>query len=71
MFAVRMHQRAPEVCGNKTCTDMNALENAVLERVQAYVADYFDPEKKLPFREQDDPIRQRACKKRDELKQLK
>ena len=27
---------------------MNALENAVLERIRAYVADYFDPEK-LPF----------------------
>ena len=41
----RMHQRAPEVCGNKTCTDMDALENAVLERIRAYAADYFDPEK--------------------------
>lgn len=66
----RMHQRAPEVCGNKTCTDMDALENAVLERIRAYTADYFDPEK-VPLPEQDDPIRQREQAMRDELKRLK
>ena len=66
----RMHQRAPEVCGNKTCTDMNALENAVLERIRAYVADYFEPEK-VTLPEQDDPIQQREHAKRDELKRLK
>ena len=66
----RMHQRAPEVCGNKTCTDMNALENAVLERIRAYVTDYFDPEK-VTLPEQDDPIQQREHAKRDELKRLK
>ena len=66
----RMHQRAPEVCGNKTCTEMNALENAVLERIRAYAADYFDPEK-VTFPEQDDPIQQREQAKRDELKRLK
>ena len=66
----RMHQRAPEVCGNKTCTDMNELENVVLERIRAYVADYFDPEK-VTLPEQDDPIQQREHAKRDELKRLK
>ena len=66
----RMHQRAPEVCGNKTCTEMDALENAVLERIRAYVADYFDPEK-VTLPEQDDPIRQREQVRRDELKRLK
>ena len=66
----RTHQRAPKVCGNKTCTDMNALENAVLERVRAYAADYFDPEK-VALPEQDDPIRQREQARRDELKRLK
>lgn len=66
----RMHQRAPEVCGNKTCTEMNALENAVLERIRAYVADYFDPEK-VALPEQDDPIQQREQARRDELKRLK
>ena len=66
----RMHQRAPEVCGNKTCTDMSALENAVLERIRAYAADYFDPEK-VTLPEQDDPIRQREQARRDELKRLK
>lgn len=66
----RMHQRAPEVCGNKTCTDMDALENAVLERIRAYAADYFDPEK-VPLPEQDDPIRRREQARRDELKRLK
>ena len=66
----RMHQRAPEVCGNKTCTDMDALENAVLERIRAYAAVYFDPEK-VTLPEQDDPIRQREQARRDELKRLK
>ncbi len=66
----RMHQRAPEVCGNKTCTEMNALENAVLERIRAYAADYFDPEK-VTLPEQDDPIQQREQARRDELKRLK
>ena len=66
----RMHQRAPEVCGNKTCTDMDALENAVLERIRAYAAAYFDPEK-VPLPEQDDPIRRREQARRDELKRLK
>ena len=66
----RMHQRAPEVCGNRTCTDMDALENAVLERIRAYAADYFDPEK-VTLPEQDDPIRQREQARRDELKRLK
>lgn len=49
---------------------MNALENAVLERIRAYVADYFDPEK-VTLPEQDDPIQQREHAKRDELKRLK
>jgi site-specific DNA recombinase len=66
----RMHQRAPEVCGNKTCTEMDALENAVLERIRAYAADYFDPEK-VTLPEQDDPIQQREQARRDELKRLK
>ena len=66
----RMHQRAPEVCGNRTCTDMDALENAVLERIRVYAADYFDPEK-VTLPEQDDPIRQREQARRDELKRLK
>lgn len=65
-----MHQRAPEVCGNRTCTDMDALENAVLERIRAYAADYFDPEK-VTLPEQDDPIRQREQARCDELKRLK
>ena len=66
----RMHQRAPEVCGNRTCTDMDALENAVLERIRVYAADYFDPEK-VALPEQDDPIRQREQARRDEQKRLK
>ena len=49
---------------------MDALENAVLERIRAYAADYFDPEK-VPLPEQDDPIRQREQARRDELKRLK
>ena len=66
----RMHQRAPEQCRNKTCTNLNDLQELVLERIRVYVADYFDPEKAtLP--EQDDPIRQREQAKRDELKRLK
>ena len=66
----RMHQRAPEQCSNKTCTNLNDLQELVLERIRVYVADYFDPEKAtLP--EQDDPIQQREHAKRDELKRLK
>lgn len=44
-----MHQRAPEQCSNKTCTNLNDLQELVLERIRVYVADYFDPEK-LPCR---------------------
>ena len=66
----RMHQRAPEVCGNKTCTNLNDLQELVLERIRVYVADYFDPEK-VTLPEQDDPIQQREHAKRDELKRLK
>ena len=66
----RMHQRAPEICGNKTCTDMADLQNMVLQRIRAYVADYFEPEKvKLP--EQDDPVRQRNQAMREELRKLR
>lgn len=65
----RMHQRAPERCSNKTCTDLNALENIVRERIREYAEVYVDPEKvELPQR--DDPVRQRAQAKRSELKRL-
>ena len=65
----RMHQRAPEVCGNKTCTNLTDLQNVVLQRIRAYVSDWFDPEKvKLP--EQDDPVRQRNQAMREELRKL-
>ena len=65
----RMHQRAPERCSNKTCTDLNALENTVRERIREYAEGYVDPEKvELPRR--DDPVRQRAQAKRSELKRL-
>ena len=65
----RMHQRAPERCSNKTCTDLNALENTVRERIREYAEVYVDPEKvELPQR--DDPVRQRAQAKRSELKRL-
>ena len=66
----RMHQRAPEQCSNKTCTNLNDLQELVLERIRVYVADYFDPEK-VALPEQDDPIQQREHAKRDELKRLK
>ena len=66
----RMHQRAPEVCGNKTCTNLTDLQNVVLQRIRAYVSDWFDPEKvKLP--EQDDPVRQRNQAMREELRKLR
>ena len=66
----RMHQRAPEVCGNKTCTNLTDLQNVVLQRIRAYVSDWFDPEKvKLP--EQDDPVRQRNQAMREELCKLR
>lgn len=66
----RMHQRAPEQCGNKTCTNLTDLQNVVLQRIRAYVSDWFDPEKvKLP--EQDDPVRQRNQAMREELRKLR
>ena len=65
----RMHQRAPEVCANKTCTDLNALENAVLERIRAYAAAYFAPEK-VVLPESNASARQEQTR-RDALKRLK
>lgn len=66
----RMHQRAPERCSNKTCTDLNALEETVLQRIRAYVEDYFDPQKvDLPQRY--DPAQKREQAKRAELRRLK
>ena len=66
----RMHQRAPEQCGNKTCTNLTDLQNVVLQRIRVYVSDWFDPEKvKLP--EQDDPVRQRNQAMREELRKLR
>ena len=66
----RMHQRAPKRCGNKTCTNLDDLQELVLRRIREYAAEYFDPEKvELPRR--DDRVRQRAQAKRSELKWLK
>ena len=66
----RMHQRAPKRCGNKTCTNLDDLQELVLRRIREYAAEYFDPEKvELPRRE--DPVRQRAQAQRSELKRLK
>ncbi len=66
----RMHQRAPERCGNKTCTNLDDLQELVLRRIREYVEDYFDPEKvELP--EQGDPVWQREQAERSELKRLK
>ena len=65
----RMHQRAPKRCGNKTCTNLDDLQELVLRRIREYAEEYFDPEKvELPRR--DDPIQQREHAKRDELKRL-
>ena len=64
----RMHQRDPGRCGNRTCTNLNDLQELVLRRIREYAEDYFDPEKvELPRR--DDPVRQQA--QRSELKRLK
>ena len=66
----RMHQRAPKRCGNKTCTNLDDLQELVLQRIREYAQEYFDPEKmKLPRR--DDPVRQWEQAKRSELKRLK
>ena len=66
----RMHQRAPERCSNKTCTDLNALEETVLQRIRAYVEDYFDPQK-VDLPQRDDPAQKREQAKRAELRRLK
>ncbi len=66
----RMHQRAPKRCGNKTCTNLDDLQELVLWRIREYAAEYFDPEKvELPRR--NDPVRQREQAQRSELKRLK
>ena len=64
-----MHQRAPKRCGNKTCTNLDDLQELVLRRIREYAEEYFDPEKvELPRR--DDSVRQREQAKRSELKRL-
>lgn len=66
----RMHQRAPKRCGNKTCTNLDDLQELVLRRIREYAAEYFDPEKvELPRR--DDPVRQRNQAMREELRKLR
>ena len=66
----RMHQRAPKRCGNKTCTNLDDLQELVLRRIREYAAEYFDPEKvERPRR--DDPVQQRERAQRSELKRLK
>ena len=66
----RMHQRAPKRCGNKTCTNLDDLQELVLQRIREYAEEYFDPEKmELPRR--DDPVRQWEQAKHSELKRLK
>ena len=66
----RMHQRAPERCGNKTCTDMSALEGMVLERIRTYAADWSAPGK-MELPEPEDPAIQRQQAKDSELRRLK
>mgnify|MGYP004538423439 FL=1 len=66
----RMHQRAPERCGNKTCTNLDDLQELVLRRIREYVEDYFDPET-MELPEQGGPVRQREQAERSELKRLK
>ena len=66
----RMHQRAPKRCGNKTCTNLDDLQELVLRHIREYAAKYFDPEKvELPRR--DDPVRQRNQAMREELRKLR
>ena len=65
----RMHQRAPEVCGNKTCTDMNALR-MLCWNVSGRMWQIILTLKKLPFQNR---MTQSSSEhaKRDELKRLK
>ena len=65
----RMHQRAPERCANKTCTNLDDLQELVLRRIREYAAEYFDPEK-VELSRRDDPMQQRAQAKHSELKRL-
>lgn len=66
----RIHQRAPERCCNKTCTDMSVLEDMVLERIRAYEADWFDPEK-MELPEPENCFCQREETRSSELRRLK
>ena len=65
----RMHQRAPEVCGNRTCTNLTELQNVVLGRIRAYAADWFDPEP-MELPRQADAARQRAQALQEERRTL-
>lgn len=64
----RLHQRAPDRCGNKTCTNLDDLEEAILQRIRRYRAAWFEPEKmEFPPETDTDPIRA----KQEELRRLK
>lgn len=66
----RMHQRAPTRCSNQTCTDLNRLEDMVLQRIRSYVQAYFDPQKvKLP--RQENRARKKEQVMHEELRRLK
>lgn len=66
----RMHQRVPTRCKNKTCTDLNRLNDMVLQRIHSYVQAYFDPQK-MELPRQDNPARKREQAMHEELRRLK
>lgn len=66
----RMHQRLPARCPNKTCTDLNALQETVRRRMQAHLAAYFEPER-MALPAPDGPARAKEQTAREELRRLK
>lgn len=66
----RMHQRAPTRCSNQTCTNLNHLDDMVLQRIRSYVQAYFDPQK-MELPRQDNPARKREQAMHEELRRLK
>lgn len=66
----RMHQRAPERCTNKTCTDLAFLQEAVRQRIQNYSENYFEPDQ-MVFPERNHSIAKREQELKKELHRLK
>ncbi len=65
----RLHQRAPERCSNRTCTNLDTLQELVLQRIRAYAANWLDPDA-IPLPDPEAPAHRREQAVREELRRL-